>query len=97
MSPYDPEVEKKRLEVYESIQKGWQGLADKGITTLNEILKAGGKRGLYNLSILLVAVLVIFGVTAFLAYNKVISGEAFTLLVGTIVGYLLAYTLPRLH
>src|SRR5438034_5421741 len=34
---------------------------------------------------------VIFGATAFLAYNKTITGEAFLILGGTIVGYLLSF------
>ena len=94
---YDPEVEKKRLEAYENIQKGWQEVANKGMDTLNEILKTGEKRGLIKLGILLGVVIIIFGCTAFLAYNKTISGEAFTFFVGTLVGYLLAYSLPRIE
>lgn len=94
---YDPEVEKKRLEVYESIQKGWQSVADKGLNTFNEILKTGGRKRLINLGLFLPVILVIFAVTAFLAYKKVISGESFTFFVGTIVGFLFAYSLPRIQ
>lgn len=95
--PYDPEVEKKRLEVYESIQKGWQSVADKGLDTFNEILKTGGRKRLINLGFFLSVILVIFAATAFLAYKRVISGESFTFFVGTIVGFLFAYSLPRMQ
>lgn len=95
--PYDPEVEKKRLEVYESVQKGWQGLADKGMDTLNEILGSAEKRGLHKLLLLMCVVLAIFISTAFLTYKEIVSGEAFMFFVGILVGYLLAYSLPKIQ
>jgi hypothetical protein len=95
--PYDPEVEKKKLEVYEGIQKGWQTLIDKGMVILSDLLKTAEKRGLHKLSLLIAVILIIFIATAYLTYIKTVSGEAFMFFVGILVGYLLAYTLPRIQ
>ena len=95
ISPYDPEVAKKRLEVYERFaNKCFDTL--KEMLELKEILKILGKKELYKLILFVSLILVIFSVTAHLACRGVISGEGFTFLVGTIVGFLFAYSLPRI-
>ena len=54
----------------------------------HEVETKGQRRLAYPIFFLIT---VIFGSTAFLAYNKTITGEAFLILGGTIVGYLLSF------
>jgi hypothetical protein len=61
-----------------------------------EVSSHGQRRIAYPIFFLIT---VIFASTAFLAYSKIITGEAFLILGGTIVGYLLSflgdYVAPR--
>jgi hypothetical protein len=54
----------------------------------NEVQSVGQRRLAYPIFFLIT---VIFGATAFLTYSKVITGDAFLILGGTIVGYLLSF------
>jgi hypothetical protein len=104
--PYDPEVEKKRLDVQKevaSIQaetlKGWQKTLSDAIAGLANAWKEGRAaeyRNVITLSKWIIAVCVVFfaGVGV-LVYLGKISGDALVFLIGIIVGYLLSLVTPR--
>jgi hypothetical protein len=90
--PYDVEVEKKRLEVYQDIQRGWQ----EKLTEITGIIKeawASGKEIERKIVLYIFGLVGLFFVgTAILTAIGVVPGEAFTFLLGIIVGYLLSIT-----
>src|SRR6267378_1091550 len=70
------------LPIYGSPQLGDQ------FRKVHEVETKGQSRLAYPIFFLLT---VIFGSTAFLAHNKTITSEAFLILGGTVVGYLLSF------
>lgn len=80
------DIEKKRLELYNKL-----------IDTGSEVIESYLKMSMSKIRLLTLVVSLIFGTTALLTYLGIVSGETFVFFVGVLVGYLLAYTLPRLE
>ena len=103
--PYDPEVEKRRIEAYEGVQKAlqetqravherWQGVAEKAIDALKEGMTRNKEIEARNFLWILVVIVAVVAGAGVLTWAKAIPGEAFALLVGTIVGYIVSLARP---
>lgn len=97
--PYDPEVEKKRLDVQKEVTSGWQKTLSDAVANLTNAWKEGRAaeyKNVITLSKWIIAVcLVFFAGVGVLVYLGKISGDALVFLTGIIVGYLLSLVTSR--
>lgn len=97
--PYDPEVEKKRLDIQAETVKGWQETISGAIASLADAWKEGRAaeyKNVITLSKLIIVTCVVFfaGVGVLVYFGKV-SGDVLVFLTGIIVGHLLSLVTPR--
>ncbi|MCL0053001.1 hypothetical protein M1M86_00710 [Dehalococcoidales bacterium] len=99
--PYDPEVEKRRIEAYELTQKaaqetqktiheGWQKVVNEVTNAIREhmiLSKEVEHRSFRNI---LITVVTLFVGVGLLTWQGIVPAEGFTFLVGAIIGYLLS-------
>ena len=86
------ELEKRRIESGESLQKGWQEVVSNIVEAIERSWKYGKEiesRFSRNILILILVLLISVGL---LTYLGTIPGQVFTFFAGTIVGYLLSIT-----
>jgi hypothetical protein len=105
IQPYDPEVEKRRIEANETIQKdfqaqqkyiheGWQGVVNKAIEAIKNNLLRNKEIEARNFIGILIVIVIIFISASLLTWQKIVPAEGLTFLAGTIVGYLISLARP---
>ena len=90
--PYDPEVEKIKIEAYKDIQKGWQDKVIEVANILKEVWLVGKEAEKKVTYYIFIVISIIFLGTLYLTKIGVVPGESFAFLVGIIVGYLISIT-----
>ena len=98
---YDPEVEKKRIEAYEAIQKatqdqqktlqeGWQKVATSVVEAFRSHATRSKEIEERSFWLILVTIIIFVIVVGLLTWQGIVPAEGFTFLVGIVVGYLIS-------
>jgi hypothetical protein len=88
--PYDPEVEKRRIEASQATQKGWQEVVTNAIEAIKGYAIRSKEIEQRSFWIVLSAIVILVLVVAWLTWLKIVPAEGLTFLVGIVVGYLIS-------
>lgn len=86
----DVNVEIKKIESTERLQEGWQKIINNVVDAFERSWKHGKQVERYNFRIILIVAVILFVGVGLLTWQKIVQGETFALLAGTIIGYLLS-------
>ena len=88
--PYDPEVEKRRIEASEAVQEGWQKVVTNTIEAIKSYTIRSKEIEERSFWIIIAAIAIFVIIVGLLTWQGIVPAEGFTFLIGIVVGYLIS-------